>query len=559
MNQNNTAHNASTAADRASKPRTGGEALVAALADHGVDQIFGIPGTHNLAVYAHLDAYGIKHFSPRHEQGAGYAADGYARHSGRVGVCLTTSGPAILNAAAAAAQAYSDSVPVLFISPGLPLQHPGRGNGYLHEIKDQSRAMDSVVAYSHRITSVEEIPLAVAQAFAQMNNGRPRPVHLEIPLDLLDVEAVAPAVAPVPVQRLAPDAYLVERAAAALAGAKTPGIIVGGGARGAVKELTRLAEALGAPVVTTANGKGVLPADHPLSIGAGVHHPGAAAFAADCDVLLAVGTELAPSDFWVGPLQVQGTLVRIDVDPQQIVTNALPDIALVADTARALAALVASVESASSGAAGADAGVERAARFREQLTADAQAEGRIYLDIVAALGQALGREGVVAADSAMACYYGALSNLPGYRPSSFLYPTGVGTLGFGLPAAIGAKLADPARPVLAMHGDGGLMFTVAELAGAAEAGLPIPVLVVDNGGYGEIRHEQVARGDQPLGVDLGRPDFVGLAKALGCHSVEVGPGNTFADDLVAALTQAFDADRPTLVLVRESQAAADHA
>jgi acetolactate synthase-1/2/3 large subunit len=151
----------------------------------------------------------------------------------------------------------------------------------------------------------------------------------------------------------------------------------------------------------------------------------------------------------------------------------------------------------------------------------------------------------------MACYYGALANLPVSRPASFMYPTGVGTLGFGLPAAIGAKLANPERRVLAMHGDGGLMFSVAELAGAAEAGLSLPVLVVDNGGYGEIHDEQVARGDQPLAVDLGRPDLVALAEAVGCHGVEVGPGPSFVADLAAELTTAFAADRPTLVLVRE--------
>ncbi|WP_435742392.1 5-guanidino-2-oxopentanoate decarboxylase [Nocardioides sp. SYSU DS0663] len=548
MNQTNP----STHVAASEKPRTGGEALVAALADHGVEQIFGIPGTHNLAVYAHLSSYGIKHFSPRHEQGAGYAADGYARHSGRVGVCLTTSGPAILNAAAAAAQAYSDSVPVLFISPGLPLQHPGRGNGYLHEIKDQSRAMDSVVAYSHRVTSVEEIPLAVAQAFGAMTNGRPRPVHLEIPLDLLDVEAVAPAVAPVPLQPAAPAQRLVQDAARLLAEATKPGIVVGGGARHAVQELTRLADVLGAPVITTANGKGVLPAGHPLSLGAGVHHPAAADFAAGCDVLLAVGTELAPSDFWIGPLKAHGQLVRIDVDPQQIITNALPDVALVCDAAVGLKELSEAVSGANDTAA-AD-GHQRAATWRERVQEDARNEGRRYLDIVEGMAAALGENGVVSADSAMACYYGALSNLPGHRPGSFLYPTGVGTLGYGLPAAIGAKLAAPDRPVMAMHGDGGLMFSVAELAGAAEAGLSLPVLVVDNGGYGEIRDEQVARGDRPLGVDLGRPDFVGLARSLGCYGLEVPPDGNLADGLAQAITDAFTVDRPTLILVREPQA-----
>lgn len=156
---------------------TGGEALIAALAAHGVDTIFGIPGTHNLSAYAAMKRHGIRHISPRHEQGAGYAADGYARSSGRPGVCLTTTGPAILNAASAALQAYSDSVPVLFVSPGMPLRHPGRGNGLLHEVKDQSGAMAAILGRSHRVTSVAEIPLAVAQAWTDLTGGRPRPAE----------------------------------------------------------------------------------------------------------------------------------------------------------------------------------------------------------------------------------------------------------------------------------------------------------------------------------------------------------------------------------------------
>lgn len=164
-----------------------------------------------------------------------------------------------------------------------------------------------------------------------------------------------------------------------------------------------------------------------------------------------------------------------------------------------------------------------------------------------AVAAALGRDGVLAGDSAMAVYYGALSNLPAYQPASFLYPTGLGTLGYGLPAAIGAKLARPEARVMAMLGDGGVMFTIPELAAAAQAGLPLPVVVVDNGGYGEIRREMCERGDSPLGVDLGHPDFPALARSLGCHGLSV----TDPKELTAQLTAAFTADRPTLIHVPE--------
>uniref|UniRef100_UPI00262ECA18 thiamine pyrophosphate-dependent enzyme n=1 Tax=Trebonia sp. TaxID=2767075 RepID=UPI00262ECA18 len=185
----------------------------------------------------------------------------------------------------------------------------------------------------------------------------------------------------------------------------------------------------------------------------------------------------------------------------------------------------------------------RAAAARNDLAADARAEGAAYLGLTAALAQALGSDGILAGDSTMACYYGALSNLPAYHPRSLLYPTGLGTLGYGLPAAIGAKLARPDAPVIALHGDGGIMFTVAELLSAAELRLPLPVVVVDNGGYGEIRNEMAGRGDPVHAVDLLAPDFTGLARSLGCHGVRVGA----AAELGGALAAALGADRPTLI------------
>jgi len=341
------------------KKMTGGEALVRALADHGVDTVFGIPGTHNLEIYAHLDGAGIRHVSPRHEQGAGYAADGYARSTGRVGVAVVTSGPATLNAATAIGQAYSDSVPVLLISPGMPLRHPGRGNGLLHETKDQRAAMDAVAAYSHRVTSVAEVPVAVAQAFATMTSGRPRPVHLELPLDVLaETDEVAP-VAPVVPGLLIPGLAGLSTAAAWLDTAERPVVLAGGGARGAAGELRSLAERLGAPVITTTNGKGVLPEDHPLALGAGVHLPSVRALVADADVVLVVGSELAPADLWYGPLPLAGRLIRVDVDPVQIVTNASPDVALVGGATSALRGLL---DRLGPGVAAPDAAVGRGAR-----------------------------------------------------------------------------------------------------------------------------------------------------------------------------------------------------
>jgi acetolactate synthase I/II/III large subunit len=522
---------------------TGGGALVSALAAHGVNTVFGIPGTHNLPIYAELDEHGIRHVSPRHEQGAGYAADGYARVTGRPGVVVTTSGPALLNAATAAAQAYSDSVPVLLLSPGMPVNHPGRGNGELHECKDQSRAMDALVAYSHRITTIEEIPSAVAMAFAAMTGGRPRPVHLEVPLDVLAASASVTPVAPIAAAGVMPAASALDAAAAVLVGARRPGLLVGGGTRGAADAVRMLTERLGAPVVSTTNGKGVVPEDHPLAIGAGLHHPAVRAFVTDCDRVVAIGTELAPADAWE-PLMLEGRLIRIDIDAAQSVRNAEPLVALVGDAALAIRGLL---ERLGDRSPDTDAAT-RAARWRERHHADAAEEGSAWLGLFDVLHATLDRETIVVGDSARVCYYGALSNLSRYTPASFLYPTGFGTLGYAIPAAIGAKLGRTETDVMALCGDGGVMFTVAELAAGAQLGLALPVVVVDNGGYGEIDHEMRARGQPTIGVGLPSIDLPAAARAFGCHGLEI-------EDLAAlpaVLEAAFKADRPTMIRVAEA-------
>jgi len=319
---------------------TGGEVLARSLAAHGVNVVYGIPGNHNLSIYEHLTASGIRHVLSRHEQGCGYAADGYARASGRPGVALVTAGPAVLNTLAALGQAYADSIPVLLVSPGMPLRHPYRGNGHLHETKDQHAAVDAVTAASYRVTSVAEIGVAVTQAFADMTAGRPRPVHLEVPIDVLDESADTDVGCPVALPQITAPTDQLDRATAALAEATRPGIVVGGGARSAAAEVRQLAEHLGAAVVTSTNGKGTLPEDHPLSLGAGAHLPAVAEWVRTRDVLVAVGTDLGSSDLWNGPWQREGTLVRIDIDPRQIGVNARPDIALVSDAAPALRSLL---------------------------------------------------------------------------------------------------------------------------------------------------------------------------------------------------------------------------
>ncbi|MFJ8027952.1 5-guanidino-2-oxopentanoate decarboxylase [Streptomyces sp. NPDC096311] len=532
---------------------TGGEALVRALAAHDVTQAFGIPGTHNLEIYRHLAAYGVRHVTPRHEQGAGYAADGYARVTGRPGVVITTTGPALLNVTAAVGQAYSDSVPLLVVSPGMPLHHPRLSTGLLHEMRSQTEALRGVAAFSHRVSSVAEIGAAVARAFTLFRTRRPRPVHLEVPLDLLTAAETAGPVrlAPASAPTL-PDAEAVRRAARALREARRPALVLGGGARGAATACLTLAEACGAAVVTTANGKGVVPERHPLSLGVSLHTESVQKWLAGRDVVLAVGTELAESDFWSPPTALGGTLVRADLDPDQMYSGLPTDIALVGDARASLEGLLSEMglharvrHDIPDPRGGID--VDEVAAVRDARYAGSAARDTRWIPYLRAMRAVLADDAVITSDSAQCCYYGALPHLPLGPAGRYLHPTGFGTLGYALPAALGAKVACPERQVVALSGDGGLQFTVQELATAAQLRLPLPVVVFDNGGYGEIRDEMAARGDRPTAVDLAPVDLPALARAYGGQGTRV----CHPDELALALTEALRTPGPTLIAVPE--------
>ncbi|MFI0713380.1 5-guanidino-2-oxopentanoate decarboxylase [Streptomyces inhibens] len=535
---------------------TGGEALVRALAAHGTDLAFGIPGTHNLEIYRHLAPYGIRHLAPRHEQGAGYAADGYARAAGRPGVAITTTGPALLNIAAAVGQAYSDSVPLLVVSPGMPLRHPRLATGMLHEMPSQTEAFRHITAFSHRVSSVEEIGAAVARAFTLFRTQRPRPVHIEVPLDLLTAAepAGAPRVAP-PHLPVRPRPEALREAAEALRRARRPALVLGGGAHGAGAEALALAERLGAAVATTANGKGAFPESHPRALGVRLHTPAVQKWLAGCDAVLAVGTELAESDLWSAPPALTGTLIRVDIDPAQMFAVLPADIALVGEARETLRALwdelprVRDEDGSTTGSA--PAPVDAAALRAEADAGTADGRDGRRLPFLAAIRSVLPPGAVLTSDSAQCCYNGALPHLPVDPPGRYLHPTGFGTLGYALPAAIGAKAGAPERPVVALSGDGGFQFTVQELATAADLALPLPVVVFDNGGYGEIRDEMAARGDAPVAVDHPPLDLGALARAYGGHGARATTPAALADALRTALT----VPGPTVITVPEP---ADH-
>ncbi|MFE2032129.1 5-guanidino-2-oxopentanoate decarboxylase [Streptomyces scopuliridis] len=535
---------------------TCGEALVRALAAHGVRTAFGIPGTHNLEIYRHLHRRGIAHVTPRHEQGAGYAADAYARVSGRPGVAITTTGPALLNIAAAVGQAYSDSVPLLVVSPGVPLRHPRLPTGLLHEMRSQTEAMRGVAAFSHRVSSVEEVGVAVARAFTLFGTERPRPAHIEIPVDLMETaEPVGDVRLAPPAVPTAPHEAAVRDAADVLRAARRPALVLGGGARGAAAECLALAEGLAAPVVTTANGKGIVAETHPLSLGVSLHSPAVREWLAGRDAVLAVGTELAESDLWsAGPPALNGTLLRVDLDPAQLYGGLRTAHPLLGDAALALRALLDGCRhpgpDTTSRPAHADAARAEVVRLRGLRDAETAERDARWVPFLRAVRSVLAPDAILTSDSAQCCYYGALPHLPLGPEGRYLHPTGFGTLGYALPAAIGAKTAAPGREVVALSGDGGFQFSVQELATAVQERLTLPVVVFDNGGYGEIREEMTARGDTPTAVGLSPVDLPALARAYGGRGERADTPAALAD----ALTRALAAPVPTVITVPEESA-----
>nr|WP_272955430.1 thiamine pyrophosphate-dependent enzyme [Pedococcus badiiscoriae] len=339
-----------------------------------------------------------------------------------------------------------------------------------------------------------------------------------------------------------PDRAAVDAVVAALVSATRPLIVAGGGSRAAAAELRALA-GLGIPVLTTVNGKGVLDEAHPAALGAGARLTAAHDAVNEADVLIVVGSELGDSDLWGGTVAPgrpgERTVVRIDVDPGQAHKNVRADHAIVADARLALRDLVDGLRD--KGIPGWD--LARATTLRGQIDAEAAQSGAAWEPIQRSLAAALPADSVVAGDSSQVTYYGTVHTWPFTPANRLLYPTGYATLGYGLPAAIGAKVAAPDRSVVALFGDGAAMFSIQELITATEQGLAIPVVIVDNGGYAEIREQMVDRGIQPQAVDLYRPDIPALARAIGAHGVAA----TSVDELGPLAAQALSADRPTVI------------
>jgi acetolactate synthase-1/2/3 large subunit len=528
---------------------TCGELLVKLLEDFGVDTVFGIPGVHTVELYRGLPATRIRHITPRHEQGAGFMADGYARVSGKPGVCFIITGPGMTNILTAMGQAYGDSIPMLVISSVNNTEQLGMGGGRLHELPSQRSLSANVTAFSHTLMRPDELPAVLTRAFAIFGSARPRPVHIEIPINVITAPAdhVSRKLGAIP-SRPAPCPAAIARAIQVLNTARQPVVFLGGGASRAAAQARRLVEALDAPTACTINAKGILPKGHPLSLGSNTSLVPVRELVRAADAVLAIGTEMGETDYdlvFDGNLRIECPLVRIDIDPEQINRNFPADVAILSDAKLAIDALLEQIDGRgppSRESHGAKLTAEVRARLESQWPAAWQGQRRTLETLQEALPEA-----IIVGDSTQPVYSGNHLFEPSQTHSWFNSATGYGTLGYGLPAAVGAKLAAPGRPVVALIGDGGLQFTLPELASAIEARTPVIVLLWNNDGYGEIKRYMQERGIPTIGVDIHTPDLLAIAKGFGCSAERASS----LGHLSELLRQAACSDRPSVIEVRE--------
>ena len=502
---------------------TGGQALVAALRALDVEVAFGLPGVHNLAAWKAFPGSGVRLVGVRHEQTAGYAADGYARATGRLGVALTTTGPGAANVVAATGEAWSCHSPVLVIATDIPTTARRRGQyrGVLHETTDQASFFRPVTKQVVRVERADALHEAVVRAGRAALEAPRRPVYVEVPTDLLSAAVPEPeAVASAADGPVLPD---LAAARTLLAGAARPLLWVGGGATAADAGplAQELAERLGAPVLSSYGGRGLLPPDSPHLVPLPPHDPAAGALWDAADLVLVLGSDLDAMNTQGFRQPRPPHVVTVDLAAP---VNLQPDVWLAGPVDRVCAALLA------------DLPATRRARWAERPTA------RPDVPVLEALERALPDDAVVVADMCVAGYwYGGYGRVA--RPRGLAYPVGWGTLGFGFPAALGTALSG--RPTVAVVGDGGFLFGCGDLATAAQESLPVTVVLVDDGGYGMLRYDFTQSGETPVGTELEPPDFVALAAAFRVAAREVT-----VDGLTDAVREGIASRRPNLVVLR---------
>jgi 5-guanidino-2-oxopentanoate decarboxylase len=521
---------------------TFGEVIVKYLEAYGVDTVFGIPGVHNLELYRGLAKSNINHILTRHEQGAGFMAYGYAAISKKPGVCVVISGPGLTNITTPMGQAYSDSIPMLVISSDAPSDTLGKGWGYLHEVTDLTAVSKPLTAFSSNIELPEDFPQVLEEAF-NVFSQRARPVHLSIALDILRKKTTLGNIQNIPAEPLQPDPALIEKAIALLESSKNPCFVVGGGATHCGETIRHLAETFGASVITTNAGKGTIPEHHPLSLGTTLTMSGIQEHLSQADVVLAIGTELADTEAYNHKHSLAGKLIRIDIDNHKLADLYPANIAIHADAKLALQALKHRVKHASRSS---EAMHLKVAQLKQQILNSLSPLEQKHLRLLTLLRQALTDDAVVVSDMTQLAY-SATPLFPMNQPHCWLHPTGYGSLGFAFPTAIGAKLADIKRNVIALIGDAGFQYTLQELGTAVEHKLGLPILLWNNDALGEIERSMKAVNIKPIHIRQHNPDFLMLARAYGCDAICVES----ADMFTKAVKESFGKDKPTLIEVRQ--------
>lgn len=541
---------------------SGGKALVESLNVHGVETVFGVLGSTLLPAYDALcDRSDIRLIAPRGEDGALHMADAYARVTGKVGVAMITVGAGAVASLSAMGEAYAESWPVLNIITQVPTPYLDKARGVYHECPNQLEMFKPVTGWAHRVTSVAEIPEAVREAFRRMRSGRPRPVALEIPADLLRDEAEVDIREPAEPEQTPSDDALVAQAAQLLAAAARPLLWAGGGVvkAGAGRELQALAELLQAPILCTNGSRGIVPEDHPLMLGnvLTMAYTVEQKVLETADCMLALGTRFseratrtrrkdAEADVtgrsakgWT--IRIPLKLIHVDIDPAEFGLNVKPQLAIQGDARDVLQKLIAVLR--------AKPMPPRPPRGEEIVAVKAEARKELRervpaeMEMMDAIREALPKDTIVAAQSIVGHW--ARYVLEMYQPASFLFANTFGSMGFAFHAAVGAKIAYPERPVVAFCGDGGFMFGAGELATVAHYRLNIPIVIFNNGGYKILNNTQRRRYGRTIGTELTNPDFVKLGEAYGFRACRAsGPAG-----LKKALKEALAADTATIIEV----------
>ncbi|MFG2470950.1 thiamine pyrophosphate-binding protein [Streptomyces canus] len=513
--------------------RNGGDLVVETLAALGATTVFGLPGQHALGVFDALRRSDLRYIGLRVENNAGFAADAYGRITGEAAPLLLSTGPGALTSLAALQEAAAASAPVLAISSQIPSAGLGGGrHGYLHELPDQSASFRGVVKSVHTVRAQSQIPSAIEAAWKSALTAPHGPVWVEIPQDVL----LSPTLIPVVTggdafpEELPPRPELTAVAADLLSNAARPAIIAGGGVvrADASRKLRQLAETLQAPVVTTPGGKGAFPWTHPLSLQSWIEDRHTTDFLEDADVLLVAGSGLGELSSNYHTFKPRGRVVQIEADLGKLESNH-PALGIHADARLALQALLETVSPRED--------AEAAERVRTVLAkvSDRIASQELTLEqeLLASVRKALPADSPSFWDMTILAYW-AWSAFDAKGPNLLHSAQGAGGLGYGFPAALGAAVADPTRPVLAVSGDGGALYSIAELATARQYDLNVTWLIVDDGGYGILREYMTDAFGQATATELSRPDYVALAESFGVPGVRTTPGD-LADDLSKAL------------------------